>query len=430
MPQAAALKDKRAIRFALCGLAIIFFAWAMVCSGRIGISKMFVKFVATVVIAAPADAVSAADNGLQLTPADAELHYARSAAAAFVQDEPTAIRELEQAISLRPRDYYLWLELGLARDRVGDQPGALTAFNESMHLAPYYAQPRWLRGNVLFRMGKYDEAFVDLREAATSNPNYLPAFIDLSFRASRKDATLTEQLVQPKTDRTQTEMAYFFARNGKPDDALAHFNSIRAVTPEIRQNLVRDLIAANAMRQAFTVWSLNNQESTGTIYDGGFEGPLSLDESGFGWRVSSPQAGLSLSLDSGQPKDGARSLRISFSGHANPGFELLTQLVPVEPGGRYKLNFSARTSNLVTGGPVVVVVKDVSNQQILARSAPLPTDTKAWQPFSTEFTVGPGTTAIKLAVQREGCATSPCPVFGAVNFDGFSLESVKTSPAK
>lgn len=430
MSQAAALRDNRAIRFALSGVAIIFFAWAMVYSGRTAISKIFVKFVTTVLHTAPADAIVAADNSVQMTPTDAEVHYTRGAAAAFVQDDPTAIRELEQAISLRPRDYYFWLELGLARDRVGDQAGALTAFNESMRLAPYYAQPRWLRGNVLFRMGKYEEAFVDLRQAVTSNPDYLPAFIDLSFRASRNDPKLTEQLVQPQTDRAQIEVATFFARNGKPDEAVAHFNSIRAITPEVRQDLVRDLIAANALKQAFAVWSQSNQESVATIYDGGFEGPLSLDESGFGWRVSSPQPGLNLSLDSGQPRDGARSLRITFTGNASPGLELFTQLVLVESGKRYKLNFSARTNSLVTGGPVVVVVKDVSSQQILARSAQLPADTRAWQPFSTEFSVGPATTAIKVAVQREECTTSPCPVFGSANFDSFSLESVTASPVK
>lgn len=429
MSQPLAMTNTRSVRLVVGGLAIVLFAWAMIHSGRIAISRIFVKFATTVLSTAQADAAAAVDTSVQMTPNDAEVHYTRGAVATFGQDYNTALRELELAVSLRPRDYYFWLDLGLVRDRVGDQTGAINAFNESMRLAPHYAQARWLRGNVLFRMGKYDDAFADLRKAVDSNPDYLPAFIDLAWNASRKDAKLTEQLVLPQTDKAQSETALFFAKNGKPDEAVAHYKDIRNVSSEVRENIIRDLIAHGAMRQAFAIWSDSTQPSGISVYDGGFEGPLSLDESGFGWRVSKPQPGLGFSLDSGQPQSGARSIRINFTGNLSPGLELLSQLVVVEPGGRYRLNFSARTSNLVTGGPVVVVVKEGGGQQVIARAAQLPADTKGWQPFSAEFNAGVNTTAIRLCVQRDECTTSPCPVFGAVNFDSFSLESVKNDGA-
>src|SRR4029453_18883562 len=100
---------------------------------------------------------------------------------------------------LRPRDYYHWLELGLARDENDDQSGALAAFNESVRLVPFYAQPLWQRGNLLLRMARYDEGFRDLRAAVASNPDLTPAFIDLCFNVSRSDSKLTEELVQPTT---------------------------------------------------------------------------------------------------------------------------------------------------------------------------------------------------------------------------------------
>jgi len=427
MSQIMGTMQSRVPRSVVCGLAMIVFAWAMINSGRTAVSRVFIKYGTTVLNTAPADAAAAVNSSVEMTPNDAEVHYTRSAVATFTRDSALALREIEQAVRLRPRDYYLWLELGLARDEAGDQAGALTAFNESNRLSPYYAQPRWLRGNLLFRMQRYDEAFKDLREATDSNPEYLPAFIDLAFRASRKDTSMTEQLVQPRTDKAQTEMASYFAHNGKPDEAVTHFKSIRTVNLEARQKLVRDLIAGGALRQAFTVWSDNNQSNDVTVYDGGFEGTLSLDESGFGWRVVKGQPGLSISLDTGQPQSGARSLRISFTGNTNPALELATQLILVQPGQRYKLNFSARTDNLVTGGPVILVAKDQRSSQVLARSAQLPADMKTWQPFSTEFAVGADVSAIRLVVQREECSSSPCPVFGSVNLDSFSLEQVKTT---
>ena len=130
---------------------MLVFGWSMVQSGRIAIARIFTKYETTVVSTAPADAAAAADNSVAMTPLDAEVHYTRGAVATYRQDTPTALKEYEEAVSLRPRDYYFWVELGLARDDSGDQPGALFAFNEAMKRAPYYSQPRWLRGNLLFR---------------------------------------------------------------------------------------------------------------------------------------------------------------------------------------------------------------------------------------------------------------------------------------
>src|SRR2546430_3850469 len=165
-----------------------------------------------------------------------------------------ALPELELAVSLRPRDYYLWLELGLTRDELGDAAGALSAFNESVRLAPYYAQPRWQRGNVLFRMGRYDEAFPDLRSAANSNPELLPSLIDLAWGASRNDAGLVEQIVQTQSSTGHMALALFFANHGRPANALTHFGLTANVADENRRELVRALAGAGAYTEAFAVW--------------------------------------------------------------------------------------------------------------------------------------------------------------------------------
>lgn len=423
----------RAVRLVVGLVTMLVLGWAMFYSGRVAISRVLVKYAIIILRTGPADAIATVDTSLGMMPKDAEVHYTRGALANEVQEPATALREFELAVSLRPRDYYLWIELGLTRDQLGDQAGALSAFNESIRLAPYYAQPRWQRGNLLFRLGRYDEAFADLRQATNSNPEYLLSFIDLAWGASRKDASLTEQLVQPHNDKTQSELALFFARHGKPDEAAAHFRSVSVVTAEVRRNLIRELLSAGATKQAFAVWSNNNAKSTAPtelIFDGGFEGTLNLDESGFGWRVASGQPGVNFSLDSGQPQSGARSLRLTLTGHANPEADLLSQLVLVEPGARYKLNFATRTSNVVTGGPLVIVVKDANGHQLLASSAPLAADSGGWQALNLEFVTGTATPAIVFSLQREQCSTAPCPVFGTVNLDSFSLARVNAGAEK
>src|SRR5258708_33570671 len=197
---------------------------------------------------------SVIDSAVRLTPTDAETHYARATVANLQSDPNTALPEFELAASLRPRDYAVWFDLGMTGDQRGNQEGALACFNESVRLAPYYASPRWQRGNLLSRMGRYDEAFDDLRQAATADPAYLSNFIDLAWGASRKDPLLTEQIVAAQSAKAHFALALFFARHGEFDEAVTQFGSA-GNSAEDRRVIVHDLLSAGGVKQAFTIWS-------------------------------------------------------------------------------------------------------------------------------------------------------------------------------
>jgi hypothetical protein len=417
---------KRSVRTLASVVAMLFCVWAMWFSGRVAFSRLLARY-GTIVAN-----VSALNAATGLTPSDAETHYARAALSNNMGQPAEALREMELAVSLRPRDYDLWLELGMTRDELGDSAGALSAFNESVRLAPYYSQPRWQRGNLLFRIGRYDEAFADLRNAATSNPDLVPNFVDLAWGASGHDAGLTEQIFQPRDDGAHLTLARFFAAHGKPIEAVAHFKLAHNNSDQLRNDLIRQLVAAGGLTQAYELW-LAGAKSQGhadpaqkaVIHDGGFEGALIIDEAGFGWHPSH-EPGLSLSLDAQQPHTGTHSLRVDFSGNSNPGAQIVSQLVLVEPATRYKLNFAARLQKIVTGGPPVIIVNEATGERReLGRSAALSQGTSGWQTFSFEFPTGPTSEAIVISLQRENCTTSPCPIFGLLNLDSFSLERVK-----
>ena len=324
------------------------FVWAIWASGRIALSRVMVRYGMT--IANPA----AVDVAIGLTPADAEGHYARAELYHYVGQSEPALNEFELAVSLRPRDYALWLELGMTRDELEDPAGALAALNESVRLAPYYSKPHWQRGNLLFRLGRYDEAFADLRSATANDPDLFPNFVDLAWGATRRDPQLTEQIMQPRSDSAHLALARFFATHGRPSEAVAHFKLVHHAPDQIRKELIQQLVATSAFKQAFELWvSANPQAGAGlktAIYDGGFEGSLILDESGFGWRPAAAEQALKLSQDSNQPHSGSRSLHVEFNGNSNPATQIVAQLLLVEPGVNYKLDFAARVQDIVTGG--------------------------------------------------------------------------------
>lgn len=379
-----------------------------------------------------AGSLTAAKKAIQLTPKDAEAHFAGAALLSLSGTPDQAVIELERAVALRPADYGLWSELGLLRDQIGDTDGALKAFDEAVRRAPFYSQPRWNRGNVLLRSGQYEAAFNDLSQAAQSNPELIPSLIDLAWSVSRGEVKLTEQLAQIKGDKMRIAFARFLVRHGKANDAIAQFVDAGNVPDAISRELVEQLLAKGAFKEAFEIWKLTHGIESGkgpaeaSIYDGGFEGPLAFDQRDFSWRVPRDLQATSISLDSSQPHSGSRDLRIEFGGNSNPGTILVSQVILVEPSRHYKINFAGRSQDVVTGGLPLVNVSDASgDHKRLGQSPPLAKGTSGWQFLSLEFTTTATTIAVVLSLQRENCTTSPCPIFGSISLDSFSLEQLK-----
>lgn len=401
-------------------LVFVFIFWI---AGKAGLSRFLGKY------ASITGSLGVADRVVGLTPGDPESHRVRAAVLRELKQLPQAAAELELALSLRPRDDSLWLQLGILREELEDASGALIAFNESVRLAPYYALPRWQRGNLLLRQGRFGEAFADLRHAAASNPDYVPTLIDLSWGISNGDLQLAEAYAQITTSQMRLAFAEFLARQGKGREAVEQFALAGTVSNQARQELVRHLISVNAFKEAFQIWGTNKIAATGDqgtrVYDGGFEGPLSFDESSFGWRVFRGSQSVTLAADSSRRQSGSKSLLIEFSGDSNPDTPLLSQVILVKPSTRYQLNFSARTQEIVTGGLPLVVVSDSSgSRKRLAESPALAQESTDWQVVSFDFQTDPETEAITLSIQRKNCTTSPCPIFGSLWLDSFSIEDL------
>ena len=377
-----------------------------------------------------ANSLAAAEAAIRLEPSDAETAFARGSLLKLSGQAERSLADFERAVSLRPRDYYLWLELGLIQDEIGDTEGALSSLNEAVRLADYYAQPRWQRGNFFLRIKRYDEGFADLRRAVESNPALLPNLIDLAWGLSKGDARLAEQLIQPKSDKERSTFAQFLARKGNSQEAVAQLRTSDLASDENRSDIVKQLISRNAFKEAYQIWRTDKLGPTDrtppSIYDGGFEGTLSREETGFGWRVSRSLPGVKLSVDSSQPHSGSRSLLIEFVGDSNPSAPIISQLGIVEPSTHYRLSFAARTKDIVTGGLPMVIVNDVtSGGKLLGHTPPVKQNVNDWQILTCYFSTSPTTQAVTVSLQRETCTTSPCPILGSLWLDSFSLEAVK-----
>ncbi len=418
------------LRLGLAVVVIVVCVWGILGAARIGESRWLTMRLKEPRSQSPtevgAQLLSETQRTINTTPDDPEAHSGRALVLLNTQGLAAALTEYERAVALRPNDYFLWLELGRARDMADDEQGAIAALEQSVKLAPFYAQPRWQLGNVLFRAGRVEESYRELRLAALSDVALLPNLIDLVWGATDGDPGAVERIVQPEKASWHTALAKIFIKRGKIAEALAQFRAAGGLNEKDRQALLNELLAAKRYHEAREVWIIDSGESKGIalVNDGGFESKISRDTSGFGWQLPRDAPTLRLSLDRNNPHSGAQSLRVDFNGDANPAQSTLAQLIPVEPNMRYRLRFNARTEDVVTGGLPLVSVSDADSKDnfALASSPQLPQSSDGWHEYSIDFTTSKTTSAVLISVHRQNCSSGPCPVFGRMWLDDFVIE--------
>src|SRR5689334_9568443 len=371
------------MRIGVSLLAIALCLFLIQASARFGFSRLLTRY------SLITHSTEVADAAVQLNPSDPDAHRARAVAYNYDRQPSEAEKSLESAVALRHRDDYLWIELGNTREELGDTVGSLAALDQAVRWAPYYAHTHWQRGNLLLRMNRRDEAFADLRQAATTNRKYLPNLIDLAWGISKGDLKTTQSLINVNDDTQRL--------------ALIHY------------------LTGKSFRDAFI---LAHGSATTSFVNGGFEDPLVLNDVTFGWIVAPGQTNH-LAVDVSEKFEGAKSLQITFDGNWASGTPLLSQTVVVEPQKTYRISFVVKTKDLITGGPPLITVKDATNNQLLGKSENFPTATNPWVTLNFAFTTSSTSQAAVIRLERNNCDSTPCPIFGTLWLDQFQIEQTK-----
>lgn len=406
------------ISLSLCALGV----WL---AANAGISRLYARH------SLLTGSLDSANRSVELEPADPESYRARATLFTGRGELDEAVRNLERAAHLRPRDYFLWQQLGSVRDQSGDRQGALEAFRQSVLLAPYYVQPRWHLGNLLVRMGREEEGLAELRRAVRIDKSLLPALIDLAFGIYGRDAKAVERAVQPQPPAGALLLARSFARHGNAASAIEIFRQYKNAADDDRRALLLELIRARQFAEAYEVWrSFRDDDGiahgVAIFNDGDFESNAPWNDQGFGWQIAGDVHEVSIAVDANHARSGKQSLRFVFDGNYEPSQPLVSQLILVQPQSRYRLRFSALTKSLTTGGLPVVVVTDADDVEkpVLVESEAVPEETDGWRDFILEFKTLNHSKAVLIALRRRSCTRPPCPIFGQMWLDNFSLEKL------
>jgi hypothetical protein len=255
--------------------------------------------------------------------------------------------------------------------------------------------------------------------------------VELAWVAADGDVATLEALVQPEDGRSHFELAAFLAKQGKGADAVRQLREAGQPRDEEERALLREsvvqLLAAHQFSDAYNAWAITHDSAVGKgaegqVLNGEFLDPIIKDDPGFGWQLAVVPS-ITASIDPSGPTSGARSLRIEFAGDNAAGIQFIHQLLLVQPKSRYSLTFMARTENLVSGGAPIIRVLDAgaTPAKTLGESKPLAIGTNGWGIYQVDFSTDEKTSAVVLALQRQECTQSPCPIFGKLWLGRFSL---------
>ncbi|MEA2175131.1 MAG: hypothetical protein QOD00_2723, partial [Blastocatellia bacterium] len=383
-------------------------------------------------------ALETARSGMTLAPDDPLAHWTVAGLERRSLDPellPDVVKQYEEAVSLSPNDYRLWMDLGVAREQAGDAAGGEQALRRAVELAPSYADPRWFLGNLLLRAGNRDEAFAELRRAGDANPaTYRPQIFNLAWQVYGGNAAEMKAAVGESAAARGSLAAYLSGR-GRTDDALDLWSSLskteKAEQREVGEGLMSALVSAKSYRRALGLFRDLSAEAgaeVGQFQNGGFENEITGTGGAavvnpFGWQVRSvPQA--QIALDQRHKHAGARSLRVTFNASNAFNFDNVSQLVVVEPSTQYRLECYVRTDELKSAGAPLIEVVDSTDGSVVAASSPLAIGTNDWQPLVVDFKTTAKTEAVTVRTGRAPCSMegSVCPIFGTIWYDDFNLQ--------
>lgn len=346
------------------------------------------------------------------------------------ENAPASKNSVETVVKLAPFDYRWWIELGRMREQAGDADAAEKAFRRAVELAPEYTFPRWQTGNFYLRQSRPDEAFRELTTAAQSNSIYREQVFSIAWEYFEGDTKRLEQIAG-NSPEMRADLAKYYAQKNRSDDSLRVWNTLSET--EKRENaaaaraVARSLYDKQLFRAALEFvrqLDIEPEAKNETVQNAGFERPIeNYKDVYFGWRVM-PAERMEIKLDPTQKKEGARSLRVSFNGYAQPAIFNILQNVTVEPRAHYRLSFWIKTENLKTGGAPLLEIYTTADGKTIASSAPFPVGTNDWQQLKVEFNAPESVEAVGVRTARVYCGEN-CPLVGAFWYDDFRLEKLK-----
>ncbi len=319
-----------------------------------------------------------------------------------------AIEYLSRASALDPRSATYLMALGGAYETAGQPAKAKQSYLAAVEVYPLSTETHWRYGSFLLRQGDAKQAYAEMHRAVIGDATLIPLAASRVWLETH-DVQPLLTAVLPADIKSYQRALEWFCDAREPDAALAVWNRMIGFhkTIPIKNSFLLEEVLVNANRgdDARRVWQEaleasgnGNEERTegSLVFNGGFE--FDPVDGGLDWHIGSTP-GVTFDYDVAAPHSGRRALRLKFDGTQNIAFQGVWQIVPVEPGQRYRFEGYLRTSGITTDSGVrfMIAFSGADQAPIILENL---TGDHPWTPQTAEFTPAAGVHQARIIVYR------------------------------
>ena len=204
------------------------------------------------------EAVRELDQAIALKPDDAQAHLDRGNILEEARRHAEAIRDYDQAIALKPDYAAAWFNRGMVYAKTGRAEEALRDLGQAIALRPDFAEAYVNRGNIHAAAKRYAEAMRDYDRTIALKPDNAAALLDRGIvydNTGHPDEALRDldQAIAFKPDSAEEwfHRGSIYVKAGGSDEALRDLDQAIALRPDYAQAYVnRGIIRASAGRYA------------------------------------------------------------------------------------------------------------------------------------------------------------------------------------
>jgi hypothetical protein len=370
------------------------------------------------------------DSGNPAYPAE----YARALGANLESADPNEmVRDLETSTRKGPRRAINWANLGEAYELADRTADAMRAYERAVDLFPKSPQINWQFANFLIRTGNTSIATQPLREAILGDPALRIGAFDIAWRAGVPPEQVLE-IVPARQDILSTYLD-FLVQTGRLDAALDAWHRLLA-SPEpfdldAALRYFDALLQARHVDKMLTVWTDLARHDPARIHwqpgeinliqNGGFENAIL--NGGFDWRIQ-PIEGATISFETMNAHEGARSLAIHFDGKHNVAFGNVVQYVAVERLKSYRFLAYARTEGITTDSGPRVAIYDPFDRRVLSLETEGLAGSAGWDEQRLDFRTAAETRLIVVQIIRPPGRKLDNQIAGTMWLDDVSLSVI------
>lgn len=320
------------------------------------------------------------------------------------------VKLYERAVSLSPQNALYWADLGAAFDWEGNRNEALRAFERSIQLFPNSPDVNWRLANFHIRGGKTLEGLHALRKVLLGGGVPQQDVFELAERTTEDKKLILDEMVPKEAPMLLGYLNYEAGAGDLPAAEQAWRELLALKLPfELPESFsyLDALIQKRQTDQLAEAWSALGERfpakvgslraAPNLMANGSFESDIL--NGGLDWRVV-PTEGATVSLDSRDAVEGARSLRIEFDGTRNVDYGHVLQYVLVRPNTGYRFSGYMRTDAITTDSGLRFQIFDASNFAKMLAATENAVGTSGWVEQGLEFKTPADTRLLIIRVAR------------------------------